>query len=113
MGHGKVLLQAVRDLVVVRATHVVAAVRAHQLATVPGEPMPAVGADLAVVIDTGIAAGLGGPCLFARARYTVRGDPCRGIGGEFGIEGARPFRVHARQIKTFLRPLYTENPPVT
>jgi hypothetical protein len=77
--------------------------------------MPAIGADLAVVIDTGIgtgiAAGLGRPCLFARARHTVRGDPCRGIGGEFGIEGARPFRVHARQIKTFLRPLYTENPP--
>jgi len=37
--------------VVIRAAHVVAALRAHQLAAVPDEPMGAVGTHLAVMID--------------------------------------------------------------
>ena len=38
------------DSVVVRATHVVAALGAYQLAVVPGEPVPAGGAHLAMMI---------------------------------------------------------------
>jgi hypothetical protein len=37
--------------VVVRATEVISTLRTHELAMVAGQPVPAVGANLAVVID--------------------------------------------------------------
>ncbi|MGD1061637.1 MAG: hypothetical protein ABR860_00120 [Terracidiphilus sp.] len=46
--------------VIVGAAEVVAAVGADQLAAVAGKAMTAGGADLAVVIDTGIDGGVGG-----------------------------------------------------
>ncbi len=100
-----------RSSVVVRATHVVAAVRADQLAPMAGEAMAASGAYLAVVINACLSAGIGGPRLFGRSRRDGFRGSCRGIGGEVAIEGAWPLRVHARQIKAFLLLLYTESTP--
>ena len=55
-------LREIANLVIIRATHVVAALGAHQLAMMSGKLMTASGTDLAMMID------IGQSCL---VRFTV------------------------------------------
>jgi hypothetical protein len=76
--------------VVVRATEVIAALSAHQLAMVAGETMAAGGADLAMVIDWsgGIRRWLRTTLRDARLRARLK------VGDEVRIEGAGTLGQH-------------------
>jgi hypothetical protein len=79
-----------RASVVVGATEVIAALRAHQLAMVPGETIAAGGADLAMVIDRSgrIRRGLRTTLRDAGSTAGLK------VRGEVGVEGARTLRQH-------------------
>ena len=74
--------------VVVRATQVIPALRADQLAVVAGEPLPAIGANLAGMLHR-LRGGL---------RVGAIGLAITEINRKIGIEGARPLRQHAPEI---------------